>query len=234
MLVTGAWRVRRVAETGSTNADLMAAARAGEAAGAVLVADHQRAGRGRLGRSWAAPPGASLLVSVLVRPPLPVEQVHQVTQAMALAAVAACIDVAGVTPEIKWPNDLLLGERKLAGILAESVIEAGRVEAVVVGMGLNVNWPSPSPVEHAVALNHLTGGRVDRDVLLDALLAHLRTVDVARYASQLATLGRPVRVELADRVLTGTAIAVDDDGALVVRTRTGTERVRAGDVIHLR
>lgn len=239
MLAGGRWRVQRVPETGSTNADLIAAARAGEPAGAVLVADHQTTGRGRMGRAWTAPPGASLLVSVLLRPDLAPAHLHRVTQAMGLAAVDACAEVGGVVADLKWPNDLLVGDRKLAGILAESVVVDGRVEAVVVGMGLNVTWPPPEALpgelaERVVALNHITGGPVDRDALLDALLRHLDTVDVASYRNRLSTLGRMVRVELAGRTLVGTAVDVDDDGTLVVVTGAGTERVSAGDVIHLR
>src|SRR5687768_9699564 len=96
--------VRWVTETGSTNADLLEAARDGAAEGAVLVADHQSAGRGRLGRSWEAPPGASLLMSVLLRPTLALDQVHAVTAAVGLAAAYACHAVAGFRPGLKWPN----------------------------------------------------------------------------------------------------------------------------------
>ena len=130
-----AWRVERVVETGSTNADALAAARAGAPEGLVIMADHQTAGRGRLGRSWEDEPGDSLIVSVLLRPPLAPTQLHRLTQAVALAAKDACSSVGGFRPDLKWPNDLVVGERKLAGILAESIVEDGRVGAVVVGMG---------------------------------------------------------------------------------------------------
>src|SRR4051812_27340870 len=109
---------------------------AGAPEGLAAVADHQTAGRGRLGRAWVAPPGASLLLSVLFRPDLAPERLHLTTAAVALAAAEACEAVAGVLPVLKWPNDLLVGDRKLAGVLAES-----RLPAVVVGIGLNVNWP---------------------------------------------------------------------------------------------
>jgi len=238
-----------VAETGSTNADLLALAAAGEPAGLVLVADHQTAGRGRLGRTWSAPPGASLLVSVLLELPAG-SPVHGATWAVGLAARDACGEVAGVTPELKWPNDLMVGDRKLAGILAEAVLRHGEVAGVVVGMGLNVAWPPVDelPGELAgrvVALNHLTAAPVDLEAVLTAYLERLaRYVSlwedqagalVQAYRSGLATIGRAVRVELPEGSFTGTAVDLDQDGALVVEVLGGERRlVRAGDVVHLR
>ncbi len=129
----------------STNRYLLDEARAGAAGGLVVVADHQTAGRGRLGRRWEAPAGANLLVSVLLRPSLPIEELHLCTVAMALATRAACsaVTAGAVVPVLKWPNDVMVGERKLAGILAETIPGDGGSRAVVVGMGLNVAWPPP-------------------------------------------------------------------------------------------
>ena len=141
----GLWReVRVVGETGSTNADLLALARDGAPEGIVLVADHQTAGRGRLDRRWEAPPGSSLLMSMLFRPPRSVTHLNLVNAAAGIAASDACNEVAGFRPLLKWPNDVVVDDRKLAGILAEVV-----GQAVVVGIGLNVNWPSPLPPELA-------------------------------------------------------------------------------------
>ena len=127
--MVAAWHVEQVAETGSTNDDLVAAARHGAPSGTVLVTDHQTAGRGRLGRRWEAPPGASLLVSVLVRPSAAAAQrLHGATQAVGLSAQAACADVAGFRPDLKWPNDLLVG-RAQAGRRA---VRSGCAGAVVV------------------------------------------------------------------------------------------------------
>jgi BirA family biotin operon repressor/biotin-[acetyl-CoA-carboxylase] ligase len=185
--------VRWVAETGSTNADALELGRQGEPEGIVLVADHQTAGRGRAGRTWTAPPDAGLLFSVLLRPPA--AGMDLATMAVAVAGAAAVERVAGVTPRLKWPNDLVWPgdgsglDRKLAGILAEadwparSNASAGwsppppdeRV-VVVVGMGLNVRWPDELPddlADIAVALNHLTDAPVDREDLLIALLEEL-------------------------------------------------------------
>lgn len=251
-------RVVWVAETGSTNADLLARARSGAPDGEVLVADHQTAGRGRLGRTWEAPPGASLLVSILVRPTLPVGQAHLLTVALGMAAVAGLEQVAGVVAALKWPNDVVAPDsqvgagpldRKLGGILAESVVSEGRLDAVVIGMGLNVRWPEVLPPELAqlaVAANHLSGVPVERAALLaTVLLAFERELEDleaddgpaqlrVRYRARCRTIGREVRVELPDGSFTGLAEDVADDGHLVVATDDGRREVAAGDVVHLR
>jgi len=151
--------VHRFGEIDSTNRYLLDAARAGAPEGTVAVADYQRAGRGRLGRRWEAPAGSNLLVSVLLRPVLPADELHLCTTAVALAAADACAAAAGLAPGLKWPNDLVVGERKLAGVLAEAAPSAPTTGApgvrpaggggpaagqvVVVGLGLNVGWPPP-------------------------------------------------------------------------------------------
>jgi BirA family biotin operon repressor/biotin-[acetyl-CoA-carboxylase] ligase len=234
--------VTRVATTGSTNADLARMASEGAPFGSVLVADHQSAGKGRLGRTWDAPPGASLLVSILLAPGLGGGVLHRLTQATGVAAVDACEATAGVRPELKWPNDLLVGGRKLAGILAETVIQRGQVVGVVVGIGVNVNWPAELPAELAgvmTALNHEAGRDVDRDALLDALLAGLAATDwdalADAYRARLGTLGQRVRVDLGTVDVVGTAVDVTDAGELVVEADGGSRHVvSAGDVVHLR
>jgi BirA family biotin operon repressor/biotin-[acetyl-CoA-carboxylase] ligase len=233
-------------ETGSTNADLVALAREGGAHGSVLVADHQTEGRGRLGRTWTAPSGSALLCSVLLRPP-PDAVVHGGVWAMALAAHAAVAELAGIDAELKWPNDLMVGGRKLAGILAEAVIDPGGVlAAVVVGLGLNVGWPQPPPevAASAVTVEELAGRGIDRRALLRTLLSGLSPLLrlwvadpvalVAAYRARLDTLGRMVRVTLADRELEGEAVDVTPEGALVVVSGGGRVVVSAGDVVHLR
>ena len=188
--------VRRVAETGSTNTDVMELARQGEAEGVVLVADHQTAGRGRAGRSWTAPPGASLLCTVLLRPPADVAPL--VTFALAVAAAEAVEELIDVRPGLKWPNDLVIEDeaedgsvrtRKLAGILAEAEWRAGSDIAggyrepaaheratVAAGIGLNVAWGADLPddlADIAVALDQLVQVAVTRDEVLAALLRRL-------------------------------------------------------------
>lgn len=237
--------VRWFDEIGSTNDWLMDQAREGAAEGLVAIADHQTAGRGRRDRRWTAPPGSSLLFSVLLRPNLPPDRLHLTTAAVALSTAAACADVAGVDVALKWPNDLLAHERKLAGILAESIVsEDGSGVAVVVGTGLNVNWPPVQPAEIAhlaTALNREAGRDIDRAELLVGLLENLDDyVDdwdaVAHdYRARCATVGRQVRVDLGEPgTLEGTAVDVTAGGLLEVEDfRGGRHQVAVGDVVHL-
>lgn len=212
----------------STNRYLLQCAAEGEAQGLVAVADEQTAGRGRLGRTWVAPPGSALLVSVLLRPELTAERTHLVTLAAGLAALDAIAVLAPTPARLKWPNDVVVDDRKLAGILAE----ADGSGAVVVGMGFNVQ-PEALPAElHDIA----TALVLDRRRLLgewlrayDARLAALDRV-VADAVQRSATLGRRVRVELAQETFEGTARSLTDEGFLVVDGRV----VSAGDVVHLR
>jgi len=207
--------------------------------GTVAVADEQTAGRGRHGRTWSAQPGGALLVSVLLRPRLPADRMHLVTLAAALAATDAVHTLAGIEARVKWPNDVVVGDRKLAGILAEG----DGAGAVVVGMGLNVRADSfpPELADLATAVD-LHGARpVDRRALLAAWLvaldAQLDRIDnvVATAATCSATLGRRVRVELASEHVFGVAERLTPEGFLVLRTDDGREQVvTAGDVVHLR
>jgi BirA family biotin operon repressor/biotin-[acetyl-CoA-carboxylase] ligase len=227
-------RLVLLGSTDSTNRVVAEMAAAGAPEGTVVVADVQTAGRGRLGRSWESDPGAGLLVSVLLRPfDLPMEGFHLAAAGAAVAARDACLEVASVECGIKWPNDLLVGERKLAGVLGES--HGG---AVVVGLGLNVH---SGPSEAAV-LDEAAGRRIGRSDLLvawlqvlDDLLGHWEEIR-RRYAAACVTVGRPVRVDLGDgRSLDGFATAVDRLGRLEVRVADGRRvPVAVGDVVHLR
>jgi BirA family biotin operon repressor/biotin-[acetyl-CoA-carboxylase] ligase len=136
--------VRWFEELDSTNRYLLHEARRGAAEGLVVVADHQSAGRGRLGRRWEAPRAANLLVSVLLRPRLPMAARHLASAVVALAAADACVALGGIAVDVKWPNDLLVGGRKLAGVLAEADVGAEDRSPVVVGIGINVAWPPPA------------------------------------------------------------------------------------------
>jgi BirA family biotin operon repressor/biotin-[acetyl-CoA-carboxylase] ligase len=231
------WTIQRFAEVDSTNRRLLDVARAGGAEGAVVVADHQTAGRGRLDRTWEAAPGSSLLVSVLLRPVLEPDRTHVVVMAAALALRDAVGAVAGFVPELKWPNDLVVGDRKLAGLLAER-----EGDAVVVGAGLNVRADAfgADLADRATACELEAGRTVDREEVLDRFLAglaeRLDALDrvVVDYRAALGTIGRSVRVETGTGVLTGTAVGVDDDGALVVHADDATDHVvTIGDVVHL-
>ncbi|MCW2680439.1 MAG: biotin--[acetyl-CoA-carboxylase] ligase [Frankiales bacterium] len=228
------WRVEVLPEAGSTNAVVAERARAGQAAGLVVVAEAQTAGRGRLDRSWVSPPRAGLTFSVLLRPDLPAAQWPWLSLWGGLAVAEALRERAGVDAELKWPNDVLVDGRKLCGLLAE-VPEPG---ALVLGIGLNVTT-SAEELPHAQATSlKLAGARTtDRDTLLRAVLRSLTTVlgdaDAARvsYRERCGTIGRMVRVELpAGRSVEGVAEAVDDNGRIVV---DGVP-YGAGDVVHLR
>ena len=220
------WRITIVDETGSTNADLLAAAASGAPDRSVLMARHQTAGRGRLDRRWDAPVAANLLVSLLFRD-VP-EHPHELTQRVALAAVRACSEVAGVAPTLKWPNDLLLDGCKLAGVLAQS--GGGGPEYVVVGIGLNVGWAPDGAAR--------LGDDLEPVVVLEAMLAayDLLPADITEpYRSALATLGERVRVELPGSTVVGRAVDVLADGRLVVLDECGiTHRFDTGDVVHVR
>jgi BirA family biotin operon repressor/biotin-[acetyl-CoA-carboxylase] ligase len=225
-------RIDQFGDVDSTNRVAREAAAAGEPEGLVVVAEHQTAGRGRRGRTWEAPEGTALLFSVLLRPALPPVDLHLVTAAVALAGRDACRAVAGVEAAVKWPNDLLVGDRKLAGILAEA---AGG--AVVVGMGLNVT----SHPEGAASLAGAGWHTPDRDALLATLLVGLdgrlgRWPELrADYRAACATVGRRVRVEMPGGDLVGLAERVDEHGHLVVRPDGAVPVVvSAADVVHLR
>ncbi len=239
--------IERFAEIDSTNRYLLDAAVAGRrSAGAVAVADRQTAGRGRLGRTWTAPPGGSLLVSVLLGAPANPNERHLLTLSAGIAAAEAVTTLTDghVAPRLKWPNDLVVDDRKLAGVLAESV--GGHV---VVGMGLNIDWPGVPDelIGIATALN--LAGAVPpptRDSVLDLWLdrwhgwlavaeAPAGPERVVAAATRLsATIGSSVRVELASERFEGLAERITDAGHLVVVTDAGPREVSAGDVVHLR
>jgi BirA family transcriptional regulator, biotin operon repressor / biotin---[acetyl-CoA-carboxylase] ligase len=237
-----------VAVTGSTNADLL---RRGGTEGQVLVAESQVAGRGRMGRSWISAAGASLTFSVLLRPvSVPASRRGWLSLLTGVSVACAVRDVSGVDAVLKWPNDVLAGSRKLAGILAE---QSG--DAVVIGIGLNVATSadglpvSPSGLPATSLL--VEGASVSREALLAGILRELerryaafrddpdpaRTGLLDEYRALCATLGRSVRVELpGGSVLAGVAEDIDADGCLLLASPGGEPPtpVSAGDVIHVR
>jgi len=248
---TGLWTsVRVVASTGSTNADLLAR---GGPEGQVLVAEEQTAGRGRAGRTWVSQPGASLTFSVLLRPASVPPSARGWLPLLTGVAVAAGVrSASGVEARLKWPNDVLVGDRKLAGILAEQSPDG---DAVVVGVGLNVATSEKalpvSPTGLPATSLLVEGADVGREALLAEILRSLEhwylrfSADpdpvssglLAGYRAACATLGRQVRVELpAGRVLAGRAEDVDAGGRLLVRPpdAASATAVSAGDVVHLR
>ena len=226
--------------TGSTNADL---ASGEHPVGSVLVAESQTAGRGRLDRRWVSPPRAALMFSVLVRPAVPASNAGWLPLLAGVAVAAAIDDVVGLNARLKWPNDVLIGDRKLAGILAEQA-----ACGVIVGIGLNVSataaeLPPPGPGSLRPTSLLIEGAGTEREPLLIAILGELerwyREPAAGlreEYVTRCATIGRDVRVELPNgRSLRGTADTVDPSGCLVVRA-PGAEPVAiiAGDVVHVR
>jgi BirA family transcriptional regulator, biotin operon repressor / biotin---[acetyl-CoA-carboxylase] ligase len=225
--------VRRFETVASTNAAAAELARPG----LVVVADHQSAGRGRLGRSWEAPPGSSLLVSVVLDAAW-LDGPQLGTVALALAASDACEAAAGVRPLLKWPNDLVVGEGKLGGILAEALPRAG---VVVAGLGLNVRWGTRAPPPPGVSLDALGARLAPADLLagllaaLDARLDQDASALLDDYRARSATLGQVVRVETGGGPVDGTAVDITTDGHLVVADVAGARQtIPAGDVVHLR
>ncbi len=251
----GLWRAVEVTErTGSTNADLLARALAGAPEGVVLAAEEQSAGRGRMGRTWVAPPRAALTFSLLVRPAaVPPSRRGWLTLLAGVAVASAVTAVTGVQTQLKWPNDVLAGPAKLGGILAEA---AG--DAVVVGVGLNVSaepgeLPPPGPGALAATSLRIAAApapALAREPLLIAILAEFerwyqawcraggdpeRCGLRAGYLELSGTIGRRVRAERPGGQLSGLAVGVDPDGRLLVRASSGTVvPVAAGDVVHLR
>lgn len=230
------------AEIDSTNRRAAEWARGGAPDGALVLADSQTAGRGRLGRRWHAPAGSSLLMSLILRPGLVPAQAQRAVMVCALGLVEA-IDSLGLHAGIKWPNDVQLNGKKVAGLLAELGIMGQRLDYVVVGMGLNVNLDVtalPETLSPATSLAAELGRPVARVDLLARILerieAHADALrsggsPLAPWRARLLTLGQPVRVGTADEVIEGWAVDTNEDGALVVVTSEGERRtVLAGDV----
>jgi BirA family biotin operon repressor/biotin-[acetyl-CoA-carboxylase] ligase len=230
-LAPDGWRVEVEASVASTNQVVADRARQGEPHGLVVIAEEQTQGRGRLDRTWVSPPRAGLTMSLLIRPDLPPERLGWVSLLAGAGVAQALRRQCEVSAELKWPNDVLIGGRKVCGLLAEAV-----GDAVVLGVGLNVTTKREElPVPESTSLA-LEGAVVtDRDTIAKALLRSISDAlgdrTFSAYRELCSTLGREVRVELpGGRSVEGTADAVDDEGRLVVN---GTPYA-AGDVVHLR
>jgi BirA family transcriptional regulator, biotin operon repressor / biotin---[acetyl-CoA-carboxylase] ligase len=228
---------------GSTNDIAAHHATSGAVEGLLVVADEQTAGRGRWGRSWWAPPGSSLLFSIVLRPHLALRLVGQVTMCLGIGVVEGIAEVVSLQATLKWPNDVLLDGRKLGGMLTELRSEDGRIEYVVLGLGLNVNVESFIPAElgySAASLAMVLGRSVSRVALLAAILAHCEmwyerlmagTPPDRAWAAHLDTLGRTITVVTPSGVLRGLARDVSHEGALLVQDEFGkTHTIWSGDV----
>lgn len=221
-------------------------AAAGEPEGSVVVAEGQGKGRGRLGRAWISPQGKGIYASILLRPRVPLSQVPLITLMAAVAVARAVGSAAPLKPQIKWPNDLLVNGKKVAGILTEMNAELNRVNYVILGIGCNVNTPKSLLPARATSLAQELGTRVSRlEVARGFLLEMDRLYDrclrqgfgevLEEWRGLAGFLGRRIRVAVYDRVVDGQAVDVDQSGALLVRTDTGlVEAVSAGDVLVVR
>jgi BirA family biotin operon repressor/biotin-[acetyl-CoA-carboxylase] ligase len=236
-------------EVGSTNTELIALARAGAPAWSVLVTGYQSAGRGRLGRTWAAPPGSSLMTSLLLRPRMAPADAPLLALAAGACLARAVEKACGVVARCKWPNDVLAGDRKLAGVLTEAEANGDRLAFVVVGTGVNVAQQSedfPPEFRPAATSVALEGGTSDGDALLTVYLSAFRSAfdpdaagfaagTLAAYRERCDTLGRRVAATTtAGERVEGVASAIGDRGQLVVETDSGPAQVAFGEVEHLR
>lgn len=216
--------------------------------GAALLAEEQTGGYGRHGRPWAAPYGRAILCSLVCRPPLPPERLYALTAAVSLGLSRGIARATGLATRIKWPNDILAGERKLAGVLCTTRLRGEALDHAVVGFGVNVNLRAdelPAVGPDALAPTSLAlelGGEIERLALLRALLEEIDAAYDLVWQGQLATLrdawaaslaglGTSVRVVTGSDERRGRLLAVADDGALLLETTRGVERVLAGDVV---
>jgi BirA family transcriptional regulator, biotin operon repressor / biotin---[acetyl-CoA-carboxylase] ligase len=224
--------------TNSTNSSALRLAELGYPEWTIAAAGHQTAGRGRLGRTWVSIPGQSLLFSMVLRPDLEAEGAVLVTLLAGAAMARACHSVADADVRCKWPNDLVLPEGKVGGILTEAKVHDRRIEHLVVGAGINLGAP-PSDVENAAAV------RAQATPLLVAFLRRFREIyppigpafgpaTLRAYTPLCATLGRQVQARTMDgRIVDGMAVDIDRGGNLVVRTEEGMHTVGFGEIEHL-
>ena len=238
------WRVEEFDEIDSTNTWLADQARAGAPEGLVARADYQSAGRGRLGRTWESTSGSALLCSILLRPPLASEDLALAVAAVALSAREALGRLSGLTPALKWPNDLVVEDRKLGGVLAE-IVNADEGAAIIVGAGINLTAPGPASLQATSVLGETGEVLLAQDVL-EALLEELskrrellddlggRATLRDEWRAALSTIGRSVRVVQAQGEIEGRALDIDDHGALVVEVQGNRRVFHVGDVVHLR
>lgn len=231
------------ARLGSTNDLAKLHAGKGAPEGILVVTDEQTAGRGRLGRSWWAPPGAALLASLLFRPALAPERLQQLTILCALAAADAIAGATALTVDLKWPNDLLIRGRKVAGLLSEIGFKGDEPDFVVMGLGMNVNVDlsaAPPLMAPATSLQLELDRPVDRITLLtdyvDQVARRYRRLQAGaspyqEWAARLITIGQSVTAQQGEQALTGTVTGVDAEGALLLGTPDGqTHRLLAADV----
>ncbi len=242
-------RIHYFSEIDSTNLFAFRRAQQGGEEGETVIAESQTQGKGRMGRSWFSPPCLNLYLSVILRPKLAPVHAPQITLMSAVALAETIQSFLASPPSIKWPNDIMVHGKKLAGILTESSCEPGRLHFVVVGIGVNLNLPSellPESIrDRATSLLILTERPVDRTAFAWQLIQDLDRCYgelegrgfpwiARRWESFFELRGKRVKVEMADQSLSGTARGIDGDGALILERDGGAlQRIVAGDVIPL-
>jgi BirA family transcriptional regulator, biotin operon repressor / biotin---[acetyl-CoA-carboxylase] ligase len=242
-------KILRYESLASTNTEVARLALQGAEEGLSVVADEQTAGRGRLQRTWVSPKGAGVYFSILLRPTIPLKQWALMTFMAALAVGDALLTACGLQTDIKWPNDILAGERKICGILAETIeTDAGR--ALVIGIGINLRRDAfPEELaEKAISVAEATNRRPERENILAALVQAIsrwysllqesdgaRKIVAAWVSRSSYAEGKLVKVINGDETLRGTTRGVEEDGALRLETETnGIRVIRSGDVVSVR
>lgn len=234
-------------ETTSTNDIALDLASKGADEGTLVVADSQTMGRGRGDRKWFAPAGTSILASLILRPSIELSQINKIVAITAISIVYAIRDMTNLPALVKWPNDVVINNKKVAGILAEAKTEKNSVSYVVVGFGINVNVPKASfpeeIVDIAISLSIESGYEISRIHLLQEILRqiesrYLKLDDdsfLDEWKSLSATIGRQVQIEYADSIKTGIALDIDENGALIINLNTGdTQRIMNDDIVRVK
>ncbi len=237
-------RVVQVGSVGSTMDEVAALADAGDPEGTVVVAEYQEAGRGRSGRVWQAPPGTSLLLSVLLRPTTPLDRLSTLPLAAGVAVAEAIEAVEGevLSVQLKWPNDLWLDEQKVGGILLVARSAAGQSPRAILGVGVNVNVDPENLPPGATSLAVATGVTWDRETLLRQTLHRLDAAyqawqadggaaALAAWRGRAALVGEAVVVEVPGCLRRGVMLGIDDDGSLLLDGGGGIERIVSGDLV---
>lgn len=236
--------IYRFGKIDSTNSCLLDLGGKGFPEGTVAVADEQTAGRGRFGRVWESEPLSNLLFSILLRPEfLGRDEIFILTFAAAVAVAEGIESITGVRPELKWPNDVLIGGKKVCGILIESDFDGDALRHLVIGIGLNVNQSSfPEEIrDRAVSLLMATGKKFDREELLSTILTRFNAIYetlkakdfysvMKKWRERSNMFGREIKLRLAEKEFEGILEDVADDGAIVVRTSSGVLKFTAGEI----
>jgi len=243
-------RVLVYEKIGSTNSQAAILAAQGAEEGTLISAETQTEGKGRLGRTWFSPPGVNLYLSVILRPRIEPSQATMLTLLAGVAVAFAIRQQTHLMTQLKWPNDVLIGEKKVAGILAELAADGHAIKHLILGIGLNINLEaamlSPELTKTATSLKIELGRVVSRLEMLETLVNQLErwytvfldqgsTPIIEEYNRFSNTLGRRIQVVFHDRVVEGEAVGLAPNGGLILRERDGTSTtIFTGDVVHIR